>query len=74
MLVITWNLRTSTDDLPLQINETKEAISLNANVFLLKSVFPKAERQGEKIITSPRKTLLAQHRSSKFVFPTVENH
>lgn len=60
---------TSTNELPCWITEMdwykemRQDISLNANIFWLRSVFPKAECQ-EKI---------HQHSSSKSVFPTAEN-
>lgn len=52
MLFITRNLRTPTDELLLQINETewynetKKAFSRNADVFLLNSGFPR-QRDGK---------------------------
>lgn len=70
MLGITWNLRTSTEELPHRVTEMgwykemRQEVSLNANIFLLRSVFPKAE--------SWEKT--QWHSSSVSVFPTAENH
>jgi len=60
---------TSADELPYWIREMdwyKEMtrdISLNANIFLLRSVFPKAESQEKSY----------QHSSSESVFLTAEN-
>lgn len=86
MLVITRNLRTPTDELLLQINETewysetKKAVSQNAIVFLLNSDFPR-QRDGKNkqsniaLLPPPQKKPQGdQQRSNKFVFPTVENH